>query len=298
MKLRGAMPFRPLPAALAGLAVLSLSAADAAPRKPAKSAAAAAAAAPGASDWRTPDPQNLLVIDTNKGRIIVELAPEVAPQTAERIRQLAHQHFFDGQSFFRVIDDFMDQTGDPQNTGTGGSTLPNIPPEFDFRRGSNAPFTSVDRLDGQESGLIGSLPVISQPIALAAMTADNRVKAYGTFCPGVVGMARAGAPDSGNSQFFLMRGTQTKLDEDYTPFGRVIAGEDVVVAVKVGEPPDPPADHMTSVRLLSDLPPASRPHVRVIDTASPWFAAYVARVRADKGAGFTVCDLTLPSDVK
>jgi peptidylprolyl isomerase len=72
----------------------------------------------------------------------------------------------------------------------------------------------------------------------------------------------------------------------------------VVRAIKVGEPPDPPADHMTTVRLMSDLPPASRPHVRVIDTASPWFAAYVARVRADKGAGFTVCDLDLPSDVK
>jgi peptidylprolyl isomerase len=287
-----------MPAVLAGLAVLSLSAADAAARKPVTSGAPAAAGGPGPSDWRTPDPQNLLVIDTNNGRIIVEMAPLAAPKAVERVRQLALQHFYDGLTFFRVIDEFMDQTGDPQNSGTGSSTLPNIPPEFDFRRGSDAPFTVADRLDGQESGLMGSLPVISQPIALAAMTADNRVKAYGTFCPGVVGMARAGSPDSGNSQFFLMRGTQTKLDDDYTPWGRVIAGEDVVRAIKVGEPPDPPADRMTSVRLLTDMPPASRPHVRVIDTASAWFAAYVARVRADKGAGFTVCDLDLPSDVK
>lgn len=283
---------------LAGLAILSLSVADAAPRKPAKPVKPAPAAGPGPSDWRTPDPQDVLVIDTNKGRIIVELSPAAAPQTVERIRQLARQHFYDGQTFFRVIDDFMDQTGDPKNNGTGGSTLPNLPPEFDFRRGSDAPFTTVDHLDGQESGLMGSLPVISQPIALAAMTNDSRVSAYGTFCPGVAGMARAGAPNSGNSQFFLMRGTQTKLDQDYTPFGRVIAGEDVVRAIKVGEPPDPPADRMETVRLLADMPPASRPRVRVINTASPWFAAYVARVRADKGDSFTVCDLDLPSDVK
>jgi peptidylprolyl isomerase len=301
MKLRGLMSFRPLPAALVGLAIVSLSAADAAPRKPAKpvkAPAGAAAAAPGPSDWRTPDPQNVLVIDTNKGRVIVELSPAAAPQTVARIEQLAHQHFYDGQTFFRVIDEFMDQTGDPKNNGTGGSSLPDVPPEFNFRLGSDASFTVIDHLDGQVSGLMGSLPVISQPIALAAMTSDNRVSAYGTFCPGVAGMARAGAPNSGNSQFFLMRGTQTKLDQDYTPFGRVIAGQDVVNAIKVGEPPDPPADHMETVRLLSDLPPASRPHVRVINTASAWFAAYVARTRADKGDSFTVCDLDLPSDVK
>jgi peptidylprolyl isomerase len=300
MKLRGLMPLRPLPAVLAGLAILSLSAADAAPRKPASPAKAttASAATPGPSDWRTPDPQDVLVIDTNRGRIMVELSPLAAPQTVERIRQLARQHFYDGQTFFRVIDDFMDQTGDPKNNGTGGSSLPDVPPEFDFRRGSDASFTLVDHLEGQVSGLMGSLPVISQPIALAAMTNDGRVGAYGTFCPGVAGMARAGAPNSGNSQFFLMRGTQPKLDKDYTPFGRVIAGEDVVRAIKVGEPPDPPADHIETVRLLSDLPPASRPHVQVINTETPWFAAYVARVRAEKGDGFTVCDLDLPSDVK
>ncbi|MBV8683320.1 MAG: peptidylprolyl isomerase [Caulobacteraceae bacterium] len=297
------MPFRPLPATLAGLAILSLSVADAAPRRPSSAAkpagpAAAASATPGPSDWRTPDPQDVLVIDTNKGRIFVELAPQVAPQAVERVRTLARQHFYDGLTFFRVIEDFMDQTGDPKNVGSGGSTLPDLPPEFSFRRGSDAPFTSVAHLDGQESGLMGSLPVISQPIALAAMTADARVNAYGTFCAGVTGIARAQTPNSGNSQFFLMRGTETKLDQGYTPFGRVIAGQDVVRAIKVGEPPVAPADRMETVRVLSDLPPASRPHVRVIDTASAWFAAYVAKVRADKGDGFTVCDLELPSDIK
>src|SRR3954453_17513772 len=100
-----------LASAFAALSTLCLSTSSlAAPAAP-------AAGAPGPGDWRAPDAQDVLVIDTNKGRILVELVPEVAPQFAARARELAHQHFYDGQTFFRVIDGFMDQTGDPQNTG-------------------------------------------------------------------------------------------------------------------------------------------------------------------------------------
>lgn len=84
--------------------------------------AASAASAQQASDWRTPDPENILVVDTNKGRIIVELSPETAPNHVARVRDLAKAHFYDGLTFFRVIDSFMAQTGDPKNDGTGGST--------------------------------------------------------------------------------------------------------------------------------------------------------------------------------
>src|SRR3954471_22807695 len=82
-------------------------------RAPAAAApAAAAAAAPGAlpaytaADWKRIDPANLLVIDTTKGRVIVELVPEVAPAHAARIKELAGQGYYDGLKFFRVIDDF------------------------------------------------------------------------------------------------------------------------------------------------------------------------------------------------
>jgi peptidylprolyl isomerase len=170
------------------------------------SAKAAPVAPPTEADWRTPDPQNVLVIDTTKGRIFVELAPQVAPATAARARDLARAGFYDGRAFFRVIDGFMDQTGDPQDNGQGGSTQPNLPPEFTFRRGSSTPMVTVTKTNGLEAGYVGSLPVLSQSMDLAVLTADHKVKAWGTFCPEVVGMARADAPDSGNSQFFLMRG--------------------------------------------------------------------------------------------
>jgi peptidylprolyl isomerase len=273
------------------LAALSLPAAAKPPPPP-------AVGAPGPGDWRTPDPNDVLVIDTNRGRILVELVPEVAPQFAARARQLAHEHFYDGQTFFRVIDDFMDQTGDPQNNGQGGSKLPDLPAEFTFRRGPATPVVTTPDQAGAEGGFIKSLPVMSQSMMLAAMTRDGMVEGWALYCPGVAGAARSGDPNSANSQFFLMRAKYPKLEKEYTAFGRVIAGQDVVLAIKTGEPVADPQDRMERVRLLADLPPAERPQVRVIGPNSPWFKAELARVRAQEGAGFSACDVQIPSEVK
>ncbi len=261
-------------------------------------AALAADAPPTEADWRTPDPQNVLVIDTNKGRIIFEMAPQVAPLSVARVRELARAGFYDGRAFFRVIDNFMDQTGDPLDTGTGGSTKPDLPGEFTFRRGSDTPMVVVEKASGQESGFIGALPVVGQTLDLGVLTADHRVKAWATFCAGVGGMARAQTPDSGNSQFFLMRAATPHLDQNYTPWGRAIAGQDVINAIKVGEPVEAPQDKMLTVRVLADIPVAQRPSVRVIDTAGPWFRAQAERLRVDKVVDFSMCDLDLPSQVK
>ena len=82
------------------------------------------------------DPNNTIVIDTTKGRIVVKLRTDLAPKHAERIKQLARDKFYDNVPFHRVIDGFMAQTGDGQNfNGTGGSKYPNLPAEF-----SNVPF--------------------------------------------------------------------------------------------------------------------------------------------------------------
>ena len=83
------------------------------------------------------DPQNTIVIDTNKGRIVMKLRPDLAPKHAERIKQLARDKYYDNVPFHRVMDGFMAQTGDGQNfNGTGGSKYPNLKQEF-----SKVPFT-------------------------------------------------------------------------------------------------------------------------------------------------------------
>ena len=76
------------------------------------------------------DPENTLVIETTKGRVVVALRPDLAPGHVERIKTLARQGFYDGVVFHRVIDGFMAQTGDPTGTGTGGSKLPDLKAEF------------------------------------------------------------------------------------------------------------------------------------------------------------------------
>ncbi|MHB8284863.1 MAG: peptidylprolyl isomerase [Caulobacteraceae bacterium] len=250
---------------------------------------------PRAQDWRTPNPDNLLVIDTNKGRVVVELAPMIAPASVERIKTLAHQHFYDGLTFFRVIDNFMDQTGDPKNTGEGGSTLPNVKAEFTFRRGPTPDFVPVPEAGVAQSGFINTTPVASQTDAMMALTADGKVAAWGEFCSGVVGMARAGDPDSANSQFYVMRHDYPKLNKQYTVFGRVVDGLSVVRAIKVGEPPEDPQDRMVTVRLASDLPPSDRPVVAVLDANSPAFKSRVEQARIDKGDEFTLCDVDIPT---
>ena len=67
------------------------------------------------------EPENTLIIETTKGPVIVELRPDLAPNHVARIKELAHQGFYDGVVFHRVIDGFMAQTGDPTGTGRGGS---------------------------------------------------------------------------------------------------------------------------------------------------------------------------------
>ena len=79
----------------------------------------------------TPDNMWLLDLSTG-GRVTIWLRPDVAPKMVERIKTLTRQHFYDGLTFHRVIDGFMAQGGDPKGDGTGGSTLPNVPSEFNY----------------------------------------------------------------------------------------------------------------------------------------------------------------------
>ena len=252
---------------------------------------------PTAADWRTPNPDDVLVIDTNKGRIIVEMLPEVAPNHVARIKELTRAGLYNGRSFFRVIDQFMAQTGDPEDRGTGGSDKPDLTQEFVFRRGANDMTLVVDQTVTQ-LGFVKSLPVASQGEMLMAMTADGKVSAWTLFCPGVAAMARGEGVDSANSQFFLMRQAYPSLEKRYTGWGRVISGLDVVRAIKVGEPVAAPQDKMDKVRILSDIPAAERPKVRVIDPKSAWFRAEIESARARMGADFSACAIRIPSEVK
>ena len=106
-------------------------------RLPAVLALALTFAAPAAAQTRVSavppavDPQNTWLLDlSDGGRVTIQLRPDAAPLTVERVKTLTRQHFYDGLTFHRVIDGFMAQGGDPKGDGSGGSTLPDMKAEF------------------------------------------------------------------------------------------------------------------------------------------------------------------------
>ncbi|WP_374515923.1 peptidylprolyl isomerase [Brevundimonas sp.] len=254
------------------------------------------------TDWRAVPPANLLVIDTTRGRILVELLPEVAPRHVERIQLLARAGFYDGLAWHRVIDWFMAQTGDPLGTGEGQSFHPDLAAEFTFRRDPSMAFAAVAEPQGARVGFLQSLPVQTQPDAAFAQTGDGKVHGWGLYCPGVAGMARDEDPDTANSQFFIMRQAYPALDKRYTVWGMTVGGLDVVRVLQVGDGDNgmmaqATPDRMTRVRIAADLPEAERPTVQVLSTASDRFRALVDEARTAKGADFSVCDVALPTQV-
>lgn len=264
---------------------------------PPPEAAAPAAAAP-ETIWRTLDPANTLLIETNKGRIVVEMRPELAPLTVARIKALARQGYYNGAQFYRVIAGFMAQTGD-KGDKTFRSSLPNLKGEMTFNLTPTMGYASAGSSPTGDAGFIGSTPVM---IAAAAGSPGGQVPTSGrghiAFCPGVVAMAHpANQPNGGNSQFFLMRGIGgPTLERNYAAWGRVVVGQAVVDAIKNGEPVVNP-DKMTRVRVLSDIPAAQRPKVEVVDLKGPQLEAIVRKAAAAKGGAFSLCDVPVEARI-
>ncbi len=152
------------------------------------------------------DPENTIVMETSKGKVVIELLPDVAPNHVQRIKELSRENFYDGVVFHRVIDGFMAQTGDPTGTGMGGSEKPDLQSEF-----------------------------------------SNMSHVRGTCS-----MARAQNPHSANSQFFICFEDAAFLNRQYSVWGQVIEGMDVVDQIKRGEPVRDP-DSIKSMRVAADL---------------------------------------------
>ena len=160
----------------------------------------AAIASPSASVGQELKPHLILTLD--KGVVDIELLPEVAPLHVERIVTLTERGDYDGVVFHRVIDGFMAQTGDVQ-----------------YGKGA----------DLSMAGMGGS----DLPDVKAEFNSTS-------FTRGVVGAARTQDPDTFNSQFFICFQDCTFLDGQYTVFGKVAEGMDVVDAITRGEPPATP----------------------------------------------------------
>ena len=242
----------------------------------------------GVSPWYPLDPLKTLVIDTSAGRIVIEMRPDLAPLAVTRIVQLSREHVYDGLLFHRVIDHFVDQTGNPNNHDGGTSHRPDLPPEFTATLQESQIDAIATRNSDGITGFIGVQPIAASPVAKKPGT----WRAWSLYCAGVAGMGRQAEIATANSEIFFMRNTARRLDHDYTAWGRVVSGLDVVRAITVGEPPEHP-DVMRSVHLMADLPAAERPKLSVIDTRSAAFRDSIAALRRREGADFTLCDVPI-----
>ncbi len=177
----------------------------------------------------------MLYLDLSTGgRVVIWLRPDAAPKMVERVKTLTRQHFYDGLLFHRVIEGFMAQTGDPKGDGTGGSTLPNVPAEFNWL-----------------------------PHVRGAVSAAREGSAEGATVEEVTK-----AENSANSQFFIVFSPTMKLDRKYTVFGRVISGMDYVDAIARGEPPVHPS-RILHAYIAADNPPAYAPPPPPAPVAAP-----------------------------
>jgi peptidyl-prolyl cis-trans isomerase B (cyclophilin B) len=140
------------------------------------------------------------VIKTTAGEMVIEFLADAAPQTVENFKKLARQGFFDGTAFHRIVKGFMIQGGDPL---TKDATMAG-------RWGTGGPGYKIK----------------------AEFNNQPHVR-------GVVSMARSQDPDSAGSQFFICLGDAKFLDRQYTAFGRLLKGDDVLG--RIGDTPVAPS---------------------------------------------------------
>lgn len=257
-----------------------------------------------ASDWRAVAPENTLYMELPSGRVIIELAPEYAPNHAANIRALVAARWFDGAAIVRSQDNYVVQwgrdEGDPAPLGEAQRSLAG---EYDRpRRG-----VSVTRLRDPDSyarevGFANGFPVAGQ-----------NGRSWLAHCYGMVGAGRGDAPDSGNGgELYVVIGHAPRhLDRNVTLVGRVLAGMELLSVMPRGTGPlgfyEQPEQRtpIHSVRLASELPESERAPLEALRTDSATFRELIENRRTRREAWFlqptgriNVCNVPLPVRVR
>jgi peptidylprolyl isomerase len=163
------------------------------------------------------DPENTILLELKDGTVTIELLPDIAPKHCKRMKELARSGAYDNVCFHRVIDGFMAQTGDVANG--------NMEKDFNIRAAGT-----------------GGSDMPDLPAEFSGIPHDR----------GTIGAARSQNPDSANSQFFINFSDNHFLNKQYTVYGRVTSGMDLVDAITRGEPPVAP-DRMVSMKVAADV---------------------------------------------
>lgn len=252
--------------------------------------------APG--DWRALDPEFTLYIELERGRVIVALSPTLAQGHVAQIKALAREGFYDGLSFYRVIDGFVAQGGDLFETREVKSAKKTLPAEFDEFAPEGMVFTNMPDRDGYASmsGFIDSLP--------AGM--DNQTaRVWLLHCAGAMAMARDEGKDTAGTEFYITLQPQRYLDRNLSVFGRVVKGMEYLQALRRVQPAETPegdlGETIKSVRVAADVPSEEREPLEILRSDTDTFRAYVESRRNRPEAFFyyrpdyvDICQLSVP----
>ena len=278
---------------------------DAAEEAPAPSVQDILDASPDAH-WRTLDPANTLYMQLDGGRVVIELAPQFAPQHVGNIQTLAKEGFWDGLSVYRSQDNFVVQFGDPdadaENAKSIGSAKAHLPAEFE-RSSEGLDFTVLPDADGwaPQVGFVDGFPAARDPESDTAWLAH---------CYGALGAGRGMAADSSiGAELYVVTGQSPRqLDRNITLVGRVVDGMELLSVIPRGPEPmgfyEDPARRtaIESIRLASEVPAAQRSALEVLRTDSATFEAVTEARRNRRDDWYKVpaghidlCNVPLPT---
>jgi peptidylprolyl isomerase len=205
-----------------------------------------------------------------------------APKTVAQFKQLVQSRFYDGLSFYRVIDGFVAQGGDGSDLGEI-SEVPLIDAEFEIEWSDELTFVPVQKPDmfAAETGFIDGF---------AAARDSKHQKTWLTHCPGVIAMARNDDADSSRTDFYFVIGQAPRyLDRNLSIFGRVVEGMEIVQRIRRGPTSnsgifqdETVSTRIRSIKLSSELPKEEQLKVFVMDTSSKAFKALLDDRRTRK----------------
>lgn len=223
-------------------------------------------------DWRALDPEETLYITLERGRVVVALSPQLAQGHVAQIKALAREGFYDGLSFYRVIEGFVAQGGDVLEKREVKNAAETLDAEFDEALTKDIRFSRVKDADGYAArvGFIDSLP--------AGVDAEG-ARVWHLHCTGAMAMARGNEKDSAGTEFYIALQPQRYLDRNLTVFGRVVEGMEHLQALRRVAPAQSEDDDLgetiLSVRVGADLPEAERANLEILRSGTETFNAYV-----------------------
>ncbi len=243
--------------------------------------AASVLAAAQSTDWRTPDPENLLCMDFGRGQVVIELMPILAPRHVANVRALVREGYFDGLAIVRVQDNYVVQWGDPDAEKPElarpiQTAQRHLPAELEFRLPASVLFHPLPDGDiyAPEAGFLDGMPIARDP---------KTGRCWPIHSYGMVGAGRDNALDSGGgAEMYVVSGQAPRhLDRNVTLFGRVISGMDRLASLPRGSGAMGFFERaeerigIRSIRLAADLPEGDRPRIEILRTDTATFRQWV-----------------------